>query len=166
MFLCPPAFIYLIFCLIQIILDMVNGLYNTAFMKTIVAVIVTFLLNVLCQLNLGIISWIIVFIPFMFMTVITTMLLYIFGLDVATGTKITTTTYSNNDKEELLEKQTTTPVNTYRSSITSPPYAPWLLPNNPVNNSDYLMITGSNEKVNIVNTQQPNKTTIIPIKHI
>ena len=152
MFLCPPALIYLVFCLIQIILDMINGLYNTELMKTIVAVIVTFLLNILCQMNLGIISWIIVFIPFMFMAVITTMLLYIFGLDIATGAKVTTTTYYN-DKEEHLEKQPMTPVNTYRSPITSPPYAPWLLPNNPVNNSDYLVITGSNEKVNIVNTK-------------
>lgn len=165
MFLCPPALIYLVFCLIQIILDMINGLYNTAFIKTIIAIIVTFLLNILCQMNLGIISWIIVFIPFMFMAVITTMILYIFGLDVATGAAVTTTTYRDDNKEDNMNKTITTKVDTYRSSITSPPYAPWLLPDNTVNNSDYLAITGSNEKVNIVN-MQPNSMTILPIKHI
>ena len=34
---------------------------------------------------MGIISWIIVFIPFIFMTVIVGILLYTFGLDPATG---------------------------------------------------------------------------------
>jgi len=84
--LCAPALIYVIFSLTQIIIDSLKGLYNTAFFKTIIMCLVTFLLNALCQQGLGIISWIIVFIPFIFMTVIVTMLLYIFGLDAATGT--------------------------------------------------------------------------------
>jgi len=46
---------------------------------------VTLLLNALCQSGMGVISWIIVFIPFILMTVIVTMLLYIFGLDAASG---------------------------------------------------------------------------------
>ena len=33
-----------------------------------------------------VVSWIIVFIPFIFMSVIVTILLYVFGLDAATGT--------------------------------------------------------------------------------
>jgi hypothetical protein len=33
-----------------------------------------------------IVSWIIVFVPFIFMSVIVTILLYVFGLDAATGT--------------------------------------------------------------------------------
>ena len=49
-------------------------------------VMVTLLLNALCEEGMGIISWIIVFIPFILMSVIVTMLLYIFGLDAATGT--------------------------------------------------------------------------------
>lgn len=84
--LCAPALIYVIFSLTQIIIDSLKGLYNTAFFKIIIMCLVTFLLNALCQQGLGIISWIIVFIPFIFMTVIVTMLLYIFGLDAATGT--------------------------------------------------------------------------------
>jgi hypothetical protein len=83
--ICAPALIYVIFSLTHVIIDTFKELYNTAFFKLIVMIMVTFLLNTLCQEGLGIISWIIVFIPFIFMTVIVTLLLYIFGLDAATG---------------------------------------------------------------------------------
>jgi hypothetical protein len=83
--LCPPALIYLFFCAAQIIIDLYKGLYNTAVIKFIIMVIITTLLNALCQGGLGIISWLIVFIPFIFMTVVVSILLYVFGLDVATG---------------------------------------------------------------------------------
>ena len=48
-------------------------------------IVVGLLLNVLCQGGLSIISWIIVFVPFVLMTVIVAMLLYIFGLNATTG---------------------------------------------------------------------------------
>ena len=83
--LCPPAIIYLIFSITQIFIDIFKGLYNTAAMKIIVTVMVTFLLHILCDKGLSVVSWIIVFIPFILMTVIVSMLLYIFGLDAATG---------------------------------------------------------------------------------
>jgi len=88
MTICPPALIYIVFSLTQIIIDLVKGLYNTAFMKFIVMSIIGFLLNLLCQGGLGIISWIIVFIPFVLMTIITAMLLYAFGLNDTTGSFI------------------------------------------------------------------------------
>ena len=83
--LCAPALIYLIFSITQILIDTLKGLYNTAFMKAIVTVMITILLNILCESGLTVVSWIIVFIPFILMTVIVSMLLYIFGLDAATG---------------------------------------------------------------------------------
>ena len=83
--LCAPALIYVIFSISQILIDTFKGLYNTALMKIIVMTMITFLLNILCEGGLGIISWIIVFIPFIFMTVIVTLLLYIFGLKATTG---------------------------------------------------------------------------------
>jgi hypothetical protein len=83
--LCPPAIIYFIFSLTQILIDLYNGLYNTAFMKGIVMIMVTVLLNILCERNMSIVAWIIVFVPFILMTVVVSMLLYIFGLDAATG---------------------------------------------------------------------------------
>jgi ABC-type polysaccharide transport system permease subunit len=84
--LCAPAIIYLIFSFTQILIDTIKGLYNTAFMKLIVTIMVTLLLNILCERGLGIVSWIIVFIPFILMTFIVSMLLYVFGLDAAKGT--------------------------------------------------------------------------------
>ena len=83
--LCPPAIIYLIFSATQILIDTIKGLYNTAVMKIVVTFMVTLLLNILCSQGLGFVSWIIVFIPFILMTVIVSMLLYLFGLDAATG---------------------------------------------------------------------------------
>jgi len=83
--LCAPALIYVAFSLTQVIIDSFKGLYNTALLKIIVMIIITILLNTLCQSGMGIVSWIIVFIPFIFMSVIVAILLYVFGLDPATG---------------------------------------------------------------------------------
>lgn len=86
--LCPPALIYIIFSLTQIVIDTYNGLYNTAFLKLWVASIFTILLNYLCSVGLGIISWFMVFIPFILMTVIIAILLLVFGLNPTTGKSI------------------------------------------------------------------------------
>lgn len=84
--LCPPAIIYLIFSIAQVLIDTFKGMYNTALMKIVVTILITFLLQILCERGLNIISWIIVFIPFILMSVIVTMLLYLFGLNPKTGT--------------------------------------------------------------------------------
>ena len=81
----PPVLIYLCLSLIQILLDLMKGMYNTAIMKLIVVIMVAFLLNVLCINDLCIVSWIIVFIPFILMSIIISMLLYIFGLNISYG---------------------------------------------------------------------------------
>jgi hypothetical protein len=83
--LCAPALIYVVFSLAQILIDTIKGLYNTAFMKFVVAILVTLLLNGLCAGGLGVVSWIIVFIPFILMTFVVAMLLYIFGMNAAIG---------------------------------------------------------------------------------
>lgn len=83
--LCGPALIYLVFSLTQIIIDIFKELYNTAFLKFIVMIIFTILLNILCEKGLGIVSWMIVFIPFIFMTLITSILLFTFGLTPSRG---------------------------------------------------------------------------------
>ena len=83
--ICAPAFIYLCFSLVQITIDTVKAEYNKAFFKFWVMIIFTMLLNNLCMRGLGIVSWIIVFVPFMLMSIITTILLYVFGFDPSTG---------------------------------------------------------------------------------
>jgi hypothetical protein len=84
--LCPPAIIYLMFSGTQILIDLYKGLYNTAFMKFIVSAMVTLLLNILCEKGYSVVSWVIVFIPFILMTIVVSVLLYFFGLDAASGT--------------------------------------------------------------------------------
>ena len=78
--LCPPALLYLGFSLTQITIDTFKGFYNTAFFKSIVMIIFTLILNIMCKKGLSIISWIIVFIPFILMTYITAVLMFVFGL--------------------------------------------------------------------------------------
>ena len=116
--ICPPALIYLAFSLTQIIIDTFKGLYNTAFFKFIVMITITFLLNALCQGGMTIISWILVFIPFIFMTVIVTILLYVFGLDAATGTLKMKCDTPNSNSNLIYTSSST---NTNTSSNTSNP---------------------------------------------
>jgi hypothetical protein len=106
--ICAPALIYIAFSLTQVIIDTFKGLYNTAFFKFIVMIIITILLNALCQSGMGIISWIIVFIPFIFMSVIVAILLYVFGLDPATGKLniINSSNPSNNTSGNLIYTST------------------------------------------------------------
>ena len=49
---------------VHLIVDTIKGLYNVALLKFTMMVLFTLLLNILCQRGLGVISWIIVFIPF------------------------------------------------------------------------------------------------------
>lgn len=83
--ICGPALIYLIFSFIQILMDLFKQMYNTAIVKSIVMILFTYLLNALCQRGLSVISWFLVFIPFILMSIIIAMLLFVFGLDPRTG---------------------------------------------------------------------------------
>lgn len=100
--LCPPAILYLGFSLTQIIIDTFKGFYNTAFFKTIVMIIFTLLLNILCNKGLGIISWLIVFIPFILMTYITAVLLFVFGLSPTSDNLDYNVKYPDDYPDELL----------------------------------------------------------------
>jgi len=78
---CAPAIVYIGFSLTHIIIDTFKQLYDSAFMKFLVMIVFTLVLNILCKRGLGIISWFIVFVPFIFMTIISSTLLFAFGLD-------------------------------------------------------------------------------------
>jgi len=114
--ICMPALLYLLLCTIQIILDFMNGLYNTAFVKMIVTIIITFFLNILCEMDLGFISWIIVLIPFLFMTLIVSIILYALGYDIATGKTIQPIEQEQQEQYYL------------QTGYTSPPIPPKFLP--------------------------------------
>lgn len=83
--LCPPAFIYIIFSLIQVMIDISEDLYAVALAKLFVGVIFTFMLQVLCESGLDVISWIIVFIPFILKSVIVALLITQFKISPYSG---------------------------------------------------------------------------------
>jgi uncharacterized protein YacL len=70
-----------VFSLTQIIIDIFQKTYKKELIKFIIMTIFTLLLNILCKRRLTIISWIIVFIPFILMTLIITILLHVLNIN-------------------------------------------------------------------------------------
>jgi hypothetical protein len=79
--LCPPALLYAVIMLIYLILELSNEKYHQAFVKAIVGIIFTCILQAFCQMNLGLVSWILVMIPIIFYTYVTLIVFWVFGLD-------------------------------------------------------------------------------------
>ena len=82
---CAPAILYIAFSITQVIIDVFKQFYNTAFLKLLSTCIIAVVLNMLCKRGLGLIAWIVVFLPFIIMTITTALLLFVFK-------------YSPNDK--------------------------------------------------------------------
>jgi hypothetical protein len=84
--ICAPEIIYILFSLIQIIIDVLKGLYNSSIIKTVISIIITIALHILCQYDLLLISWFIVLTPLLFMAFTASILLYALNLNPDTGT--------------------------------------------------------------------------------
>jgi hypothetical protein len=148
--LCTPSIIYLIFSITQILIDLYKGLFNTAVMKLIVTIMVTVLLNILCERGLNIISWMIVFIPFILMTVIVSLLLYIFGLNPSKGSLINNNNIITDETGNII-------IYDPNFNNIKPPFSykyPYLTVINPIDSSKTLTQTTP------VHSEQ---STIIPI---
>lgn len=76
---CAPTLIFIGFSLIQILIDLYKGVIDDAFIKFIVMVVFSVILNILCDLGYKVVAWFIVFIPIIMMTIISTLLLKVFG---------------------------------------------------------------------------------------
>jgi hypothetical protein len=78
-------------------------------------------------MDLGFIAWVIVLVPFIFMSVIVTIILYVVGYDAATGS---------------IDELTKQPIK-FQTNFTSPPIPPKLLPavpiQPPIKNNVYLI---------------------------
>ena len=95
--LCGPAILYIGFSLIQIIIDCIKNNYENALIKFIIMIVLTILLNILCTIGFSVISWFLVFIPIIMMTIMSTLTLRIFGLEPDTETiRSNARTISNN----------------------------------------------------------------------
>ncbi len=116
--LCAPALIYLCFSIIQIILDMFKELYQDALFKLVAMIMITLLLNILCEQNLELVAWIIVLVPFILITEMIIMLVYIFGVKTYNGTIDYKNEQTNSTVTKSTETKSTNPIHSY----PSPPY--------------------------------------------
>jgi hypothetical protein len=62
--LCPPALLYLVFIVVQIGLDLSLGMYITAGVKVLTGIAGVVILDGFCAVDLGIVSWVIMAMPF------------------------------------------------------------------------------------------------------
>jgi hypothetical protein len=62
--LCPPALLYLLYITVHVGLDLSLGLFVTAAAKVLMGVAGVVILDALCSVNLGVVSWVIVAVPF------------------------------------------------------------------------------------------------------
>jgi hypothetical protein len=62
--LCPPALLYLVFLVIQLGLDGSLGLWATFVVKAILGGATVLVLDTLCSIDLGVVSWFLVAAPF------------------------------------------------------------------------------------------------------
>lgn len=63
--LCPPALLYLIFLVVQLGLDASLGMWATAVVKAILGFATVIVLDTLCGIELGVVSWFLVATPFL-----------------------------------------------------------------------------------------------------
>jgi hypothetical protein len=143
--LCAPAIVYLIFSITQILIDLYSGQNKIASTKVLVTILVTLLLNILCEKGFNSVAWLIVLIPFIFMTVILALIIYIFGYDTITGN------FNNKNPTSDLSNNSVTTDNLGNIIIYDPEYNP---KQNPVYyESPNIIIPKSSPNNNIVTGQ-------------
>ena len=106
-----------------------KGFYNTAFIKFIVMCLFTLLLHILCVSGLSIIAWFIVFIPIIMMTIISTLLLYYFGINSKSGDlNVSNDTEKHKNRNLLLTEQPTNIIlNTPNNKLQNSSYSSGLV---------------------------------------
>ena len=78
--LCPPALLYLIHIVIHVGLDLSLGLFVTAAAKVVAGIAGVIILDALCGVDLGVVSWAIVVTPFIMVALASTISMGL-GLD-------------------------------------------------------------------------------------
>lgn len=78
--LCPPALLYLLYIVVHVGLDLTLGLFATAAAKVVMGVAGVVILDALCSVDLGVVSWAIVATPFIMVALATSISLGL-GID-------------------------------------------------------------------------------------
>lgn len=145
--LCTPALMYMAFSMIQIIIDIFSGVYNIAFFKFITMIIFLALLQILCIRGLGVISWIIVFIPFVLMTFVSMMLMSAFGFSDNT---ILDTSSQNTPIDEVNQARLNQDAQHLSSSSGSSS-------NHNQTSKESVHFSDTNQKLDELNTERANQ---------
>ena len=86
--LCSPALVYMCFSIIHVLIDVYKQEFDSAFLKMSISIIITILLNILCERGLTIISWLLVLAPIMLITFTVVLLVYFLGFNPGQANKI------------------------------------------------------------------------------
>jgi hypothetical protein len=78
--LCPPALLYLLYSVVHVGLDLSQAMFLTAAVKLIMGLAGVFVLDALCGVELGVVSWVIIATPFIMMALATSISLGL-GMD-------------------------------------------------------------------------------------
>jgi len=99
--LCPPAVLYLMYILVHIGLDLGLGMYITAAVKLVSGLVCVLLLDSFCEVDLGIISWVVISVPFIITALATSIAL---GLNLDRGLQgLAVEHFTSPKKDELVE---------------------------------------------------------------
>lgn len=96
--LCPPALLYLLYVVVHVGLDLSIGRFATAAIKVIMGVSGVVILDALCGVDLGIVSWAIVATPFIMVALASSISLGL-GIDRMVHEKFTTPLTGDNLKK-------------------------------------------------------------------
>ena len=108
-----PTIIYIVFSFAQILIDINKSQYDIAITKSIITIIISILLQYLCNKDYEIIAWLIVLLPFLFISIIMVLLIKVIRFNPSTGS------ISNiNNKSNSIQLISSMPPETI---ITSPP---------------------------------------------
>jgi uncharacterized membrane protein YhiD involved in acid resistance len=110
-FLCPPALLYVLYTTIHVGLDLSLGMYMTALIKAGMGVAGAIILDALCSVDLGIVSWAIVATPFIMVALASSISLGL-GIDrlASQVVKETFKTKSDSQDEKEQDKKNDLPV--------------------------------------------------------
>ena len=93
--LCKPALLYLIYLVVHVGLDLSLGMYITAATKTVFCLAAVYLLNAFCEVDLGIVSWVVISMPFIITALATAIAL---GLNLDRGLATLVEKFTPNTK--------------------------------------------------------------------
>jgi hypothetical protein len=83
--ICPPAAVYAVYALTQVAAKIFRTEYTEALIELTASSLFVVLLNYLCSIGRSTLAWLIIFVPFVFMSVLIGLLIFLFGHDASAG---------------------------------------------------------------------------------